>query len=161
MARSFYDRLLLRLAEAALHRLFATLDPLFRDDRVSGYLGLVSLARHYTPWEIACTAQLARRARMSPASPANWRSDLILAFPGDVRVELGGKARQENKDRGSTLPSSWYIAAVSRDRCDQVLTATRTVGMGGAEAERAPGMEADRDSGNFRTGGRARRCRRR
>jgi hypothetical protein len=100
---------MLRLAEAALHRLFATLDRLFRDDRVSGYLGLVSPARHYTRWEIARTAQLARRARMSPASPANWPSDLILAFPGDVRSELVGKARQENKDQGSASPSSWDI----------------------------------------------------
>jgi hypothetical protein len=100
---------MLRLAEAALHRLFAALGPMFRDDRVSGYLGLVSPARHYTRWEIARTAQLARRARMSPASPANWPSDLILAFPGDVRSELVSKARQENKDQGTASPTSWDI----------------------------------------------------
>jgi hypothetical protein len=100
---------MLRFAEAALHRLFAGLDRLFRDDRVSGYLGLVSPARHYTRWEIARTAQLARGARMSPASPANRPSDLILAFRSEVRVELAGKVSQKNKDQGSASPTSWAI----------------------------------------------------
>ena len=35
---------------------------------------------------------------------------MILAFPGDVRSELVCKARQENKDQGSSSPSSWDIA---------------------------------------------------
>jgi plasmid stabilization system protein ParE len=45
---------------------------------------------------------------MSPASPANWPSDRILAFPGEVRVELAGK----NKDQGGASPSSSDIAAL-------------------------------------------------
>jgi hypothetical protein len=97
---------MLRLAEAALLRLFHI------DDRTAGYLGLVSPARHYRREEIARTAKLARRAsRTSPASPAKWPSARILAFPSDVRVELAGKARQENTDQGSASPSSWGIAS--------------------------------------------------
>jgi hypothetical protein len=100
---------MLRLAEAALLRLFHIADDTDpRRSRVLDYLGWVPPARHYTQWEIARTAQLARRAsRTSPRSPANWPSDLILALRGDVRVELAGKARQKNKDQGSVSPSSW------------------------------------------------------
>jgi hypothetical protein len=47
---------MLRLAEAAMHRLFHI------DDKVLRYLGLVSPARYYTPKEIAQTAEWARRA---------------------------------------------------------------------------------------------------
>jgi hypothetical protein len=96
---------MLRLAEAALRRLFNI------DDRTAGYLGLVSPARHYTRREIARIAELARALRASRASPANWPSDWILAFPSDVRVKLAGKARQENTDQGSAWPSSWGSAS--------------------------------------------------
>jgi hypothetical protein len=75
---------MLRLAEAALLRLFRIAD------RVPGYLGLVSRVRHYTREEIVRTAKLARRAGRT--SPAKWQSGLILAFTGDVRSELVGKA---------------------------------------------------------------------
>jgi hypothetical protein len=96
---------MLRLAAAALFRLFQI------DDRTSGYLGLVSPARHYKRDEIARTAKLARRAsRASPMSPAKWSSDWILAFRSDVRVELAGKGRQENEDQRSASPSSWDMA---------------------------------------------------
>jgi hypothetical protein len=87
---------MLRFAEAALHRLFHI------DDRTAGPLGLISPARHYTREEIARTAKLARRA--SRTSPLNWQSAQILAFRGDVRVELAGK----NTDRRA-LPSSWSL----------------------------------------------------
>lgn len=80
---------MLRLAEAALLRLFRIAD--------NGYLGLVSPARHYTPKEIAQTVELARaRARASRTSPAAWQSDAILAFTGDIRSELSwAKKRPE------------------------------------------------------------------
>lgn len=98
---------MLRLAEAALLRLF-----LFAD-RAPNYLGLVSPARHYKRKEIVRTAELARRARRtSPGSPINWSSDLILAFRSDVRAELAGKGRQENKDQGTASPSSRDVAAI-------------------------------------------------
>jgi hypothetical protein len=86
---------MLRLAEAALLRLFRIAD--------NGYLGLVSPARHYTREEIARTVKLARRA--SRTSPLKWRSNLIVAFRGDVRVEFAGK----NTDQGRALPSSWSL----------------------------------------------------
>jgi hypothetical protein len=65
---------MLRLAEAALRRLFCIAD--------NGYLGLASPARYYTPEEIARTAKVARRA--SRASPAKWPSNWILAFTGEM-----------------------------------------------------------------------------
>jgi hypothetical protein len=102
---------MLSLAEAALLRLFRIAD--------NGYLGLVSPARHYTRREIARTAEMARASRATRASPANWQSDWILAFPTDVRVEFAGKVRpentdhgkatQENQDQDSALPSSWGV----------------------------------------------------
>jgi hypothetical protein len=92
---------MLRLAEAALLRLFQIAD--------NDYLGLVSPARHYTRREIARTAEMARARRATSASPANWQSDWILAFPTDVRVELASKVRPENTDQGSALPSSWSV----------------------------------------------------
>jgi hypothetical protein len=82
---------MLRLAEAALRRLF-----LFAD-RAPAYLGLVSPARYYKRAEIAFTAELARRS--SGTSPAKWHSDWILSFTGDVRSELvrAGRQRRPHK----------------------------------------------------------------
>src|SRR5262249_42905898 len=75
------DGPMLRLAEAALLRLFRITD--------NGYLGLVSPARHYKREEIARTARLAKRmSRRSPASPTRWQSELILAFTSDVHSEF-------------------------------------------------------------------------
>jgi hypothetical protein len=82
---------MLRLAEAALSRLF-----LFAD-RMPAYLGLVSPVRHYKRAEIAFTAELARRVRGN--SPAKWHSDTILAFRGDVRSVLAGAGRQRRLPR--------------------------------------------------------------
>jgi hypothetical protein len=97
---------MLRLAEAALHRLFRIAD------RVPRYLGLVSPAKHYTRWEIAFTAELARRA--GATSPAKWQSDLILSFTGDVRNELVRAGRQRQKQQpASTPPRSHRMVLVA------------------------------------------------
>jgi hypothetical protein len=94
---------MLRLAEAALRRLFLIADR-------APYLGLVSPA--YTRREIARTVEVDRALRASETPPANWPSDLILAFPGDVRSALMGKAIQESNDQGSASPEFLVTGAL-------------------------------------------------
>src|SRR5262249_28079954 len=100
--------------------------------RTADYLGLVSPAPYYTRREIVRTAELARARRASRASPANWQSDWILAYPSNVRSELAGKVRpentdqgkatQENMDQGSALPNSW---AITKEVLEAVVAAGR------------------------------------
>jgi hypothetical protein len=90
---------MLRLAEAALRRLLCI------DDRVRGCLDLVCPAHHYTPKEIAQTAEWARAlARASRKSPAALSSGLILAFTSDVRSELVRGRRAGRSTRIVQIP---------------------------------------------------------
>jgi hypothetical protein len=97
---------MLRLAEAALLRLFCIAD--------NPYLGLVSPARYYTRPEIARTAKLARRA--SRSSPAKWQSDWILTFRGDVRSEFAGKRSSWSIAREALELGEMFEAAVASGR---------------------------------------------
>jgi hypothetical protein len=95
---------MLRLAEEGLRRLFRLAD--------NAYLGLVSPVRHYTPKEIARTAEL---ARARPTSAAAWPSDLILEFTGDVRAEFARAADPRwNQGPASSQPRRPMVLVAER-----------------------------------------------